>query len=257
MKKTIRGFRMSSRFLPVRTFILAVCWTVVIGGVLGTARPARSVEVVEVSLELREGGDNYDDPCFWQDPTDPVAAAARLPRLIGGYRVHAGLLMAFAAAGLSYGLLFRTVLGYEMRAAGLNRVAAHLAGLHITRALIGAMAISGALAGLAGGIEVSALTFRLYDQFSPGYGFTAIAVALLGRLHPAGIVVAAVFFAALDTGSTAMQSRAGVSSVLVSVIQATVIFSLIAVDQSRWRLIARGNQPAEAGVPPPAPAQTA
>jgi len=76
MKKTIRGFRMSSRFLPVRTFILAVCWTVVIGGVLGTARPARSVEVVEVSLELREGGDNYDDPCFWQDPTDPVAALA-------------------------------------------------------------------------------------------------------------------------------------------------------------------------------------
>ena len=183
--------------------------------------------------------------------TDAVAAAARLSRLIGGYRVHAGLLIAVAAAGLSYLLLFRTVLGFEMRAAGLNRVAAHLAGLDITRALLGAMAISGALAGLAGGIEVSALTFRLYDQFSPGYGFTAIAVALLGRLHPAGIAVAAVFFAALDTGSTAMQSRAGVSSVLVSVIQATVVFSLIAVDQSRWRPIAHASVPADDGVTPP------
>jgi simple sugar transport system permease protein len=197
---------------------------------------------------LLEAAGNYPQ-------TDAVAAAARLPRLIGGYRVHAGLLIAFAAAGLSYLLLFRTVMGYEMRAAGLNRVAAHLAGLRIARALLGAMAISGALAGLAGGIEVSALTFRLYDQFSPGYGFTAIAVALLGRLHPAGIAVAALFFAALDTGSTAMQSRAGVSSVLVSVIQATVIFCLIAVDQSRWRPSALGNLPAEAGVSPPYPEQ--
>lgn len=172
--------------------------------------------------------------------TDALAATARLPRLIGGYRVHAGLLLAAAAAALSYLLLFRTVFGYEMRAAGLNRIAAHLAGLRVTGALLGAMAISGGLAGLAGGIEVSAVTFRLYDQFSPGYGFTAIAVALLGRLHPAGIVLAAIFFAALDTGSTAMQRNAGVSSVLVSIIQATVIFSLIAIEQTPWRALSRG-----------------
>ncbi len=142
--------------------------------------------------------------------TDAIAAAARLPRLFAGYRVHSGLLIALAAAGVTYALLFRTVFGYEMRATGLNPVAARL----------------------AGGIEVSAITFRLYEQFSPGYGFTAIAVALLGRLHPLGVILAAVFFGALDAGSMAMQRSAGVSSVLVSVIQAAVIFSLIAVE---WR----------------------
>jgi simple sugar transport system permease protein len=179
--------------------------------------------------------------------TDAVAAAARLPRLFAGYRAHAGLLLALAAAALAQLLLFRTVLGYEMRATGLNPVAARLGGLHVTRAVLAALAISGALAGLAGGIEVSAVTFRLYEQFSPGYGFTAIAVALLGRLQPAAIVAAAVFFAALDTGSTAMERHAGVSSVLVSIIQATVIFSLIAVQEGRS---ARRAEPLEGGAPP-------
>jgi simple sugar transport system permease protein len=162
--------------------------------------------------------------------SDTVAAAVRLPRLVTGYRLHAGLLVGLGAAALAYVLLFRTILGYEMRATGLNLVAARLAGLRTTPAVLAALTISGALAGLAGGIEVSAITFRLYEQFSPGYGFTAIAVALLGRLHPAGVIAAAVFFGALDAGSMAMQRSAGVSSVLVSVIQATVIFSLIAVE---------------------------
>jgi len=94
--------------------------------------------------------------------------------------------------------------------------------------------LSGALAGLAGGIEVSAVTHRLYERFSPGWGFTAIAVGLLGRLSPAGVVVAAVFFGALDAGSNAMQRVAGVSSVLVSVIQATVILFLVTLEHGRW-----------------------
>ena len=181
--------------------------------------------------------------------TDAIAAAARLPRLFAGYRLHAGLALALGAAGLAYVLLFRTVFGYEMRTTGLNPVAARLAGFRITRALVGALMISGALAGLAGGIEVSAITFRLYEQFSPGYGFTAIAVALLGRLHPAGVIVAAVFFGALDAGSMAMQRSAGVSSVLVSVIQAAVIFSLLAVER-------RSAQTASPAAPSSSPRQS-
>jgi len=165
--------------------------------------------------------------------TDAVAATARLPRLFAGYRLHAGLAIALVTAGLTSVLLFRTLFGFAMRAAGLNPVAARLAGLPVTGAVLGALTLSGALAGLAGGIELSAITFRLYDQFSPGYGFTAIAVALLGRLHPAGVILAAVFFGALDAGAMAMQRSAGVSSVLVSVIEAIVIFSLIAVEWTR------------------------
>jgi simple sugar transport system permease protein len=173
--------------------------------------------------------------------SDAVAAAARLPRLLSGYRAHAGLLIAVAAAAFAELLLFRTVLGFSMRAAGLNPIAARFAGLRVARALLSALAISGALAGLAGGIEVSAVTFRVYDQFSPGYGFTAIAVALLGRLHPAGVILAAVFFAALDVGSAAMQRTAGVSAVLVSIVQATVIVSLIVVERRPWRWRAAGR----------------
>ena len=104
-------------------------------------------------------------------------------------------------------LLFRTVLGFSMRAAGLNPIATRLAGFRVTRALLSSLAVSGALAGLAGGIEVSAVTYRLYEQFSPGYGFTAIAVALLGRLHPGGVILAALFFAALDVGSAVSHVR--------------------------------------------------
>jgi simple sugar transport system permease protein len=165
--------------------------------------------------------------------TDAVGAAMRLPRFDPLLRVHAGLLVALLAAGLSSVLLFRTVFGYEMRAVGGNADAARLAGIRIERCIFITLLLSGGLAGLAGGIEVSAVTYRVYEKFSPGYGFTAIAVALLGRLHPAGVVAAAFLLGALEAGSNSMQRVAGVSSVLVSVLQATVIFSLIAVEGGR------------------------
>ena len=188
--------------------------------------------------------------------SDAVAMSVRLPRLVAGYRVHAGVFVAIAAAGFAHLLLFRTKLGFAMRAGGLNPIAARLAGLPTTGALLASLAVSGALAGMAGGIEVSAVTFKLYEQFSPGYGFTAIAVAMLGRLHPAGVVLAALLFGALDVGSAAMQRSAGVSAVLVSVIQATVILSLLAVEGWRWRGAAAGRgstaapDTARAGVQP-------
>jgi general nucleoside transport system permease protein len=163
--------------------------------------------------------------------TDAIALSMRLPRLAPPLRVHAGLLLALAAAAFSYLLLFRTVLGYGMRAVGLNPEASRLAGIRPGRLTWITLLLSGGLAGLAGGIEVSAVTFRLYERFSAGYGFTAIAVALLGRLNPAGVVLAAILFGVLEAGSSAMQRVAGVSSVLVSVIQAVVIFSLIAVER--------------------------
>jgi simple sugar transport system permease protein len=165
--------------------------------------------------------------------TDAIASALWMPRL-APYRVHLGLVIALLAAGAMQLLLYRTVAGYEMRAAGLNAEAARLAGIDVPRRLLFALMLSGALAGLAGGIEVSAVTRRLYERFSPGWGFTAIAVGLLGRLSPMGVVVSAVLFGALDAGSNAMQRSAGVSSVLVSIIQATVILFLVALERGRW-----------------------
>lgn len=163
--------------------------------------------------------------------SDAIAAAMRLPRLATSFRVHSGIVLALGAALMSYVLLFHTVRGYELQAVGLNPTAARLAGIRVQRSILLALALSGALAGLAGAIEVSAVTYRLYDRFSPGYGFTAIAVALLGRLHPVGIVAGAVLFAALEAGSNSLQRAAGVSSVLVDVMQAVVIFALLAVER--------------------------
>jgi simple sugar transport system permease protein len=96
---------------------------------------------------------------------------------------------------------------------------------------------SGALAGFAGGVEVLGVTGRLFEQFSAGQGYTAIAVALLARLHPAGVVVAALFFGALAAGSGAMQRVAGVSAVFVAVVQATMLLALLALDTPRLRAL--------------------
>jgi ABC-type uncharacterized transport system permease subunit len=165
--------------------------------------------------------------------TDPILAGLQLPRL-APYRLHLGVLIAVVMAAALQVVLFRTVAGYEMRAAGANPQAARLAGIDVGRRLLLALLLSGGLAGLAGAIEVSAVTRRLYEHFSPGWGFTAIAVGLLGRLSPAGVVLAAFFFGALDAGSNAMQRVAGVSSVLVSIIQATVILFLVTVERIEW-----------------------
>jgi ABC-type uncharacterized transport system permease subunit len=166
--------------------------------------------------------------------TDAILPALRLPRFAPPLRVHAGLVLAVLAVALVQVLLYRTVAGYEMRAAGLNPTAARLAGIDVARRVFWALVGSGAFAGVAGGIEVSAVTYRLYERFSPGYGFTAIAVGLLGRLRPGGVAVAALLFGALEAGSNAMQREAGISSVLVSIIQATVILFLVAAEHGRW-----------------------
>jgi ABC-type uncharacterized transport system permease subunit len=180
---------------------------------------------------LMEAGGRYPQ-------TDAILPGLWMPRL-APYRVHLGLVVALLLALVVHVLLYRSVAGYEMRAAGLNPEAAGLAGIDVNRRLLLALMLSGGLAGLAGGIEVSAVTHRLYERFSPGWGFTAIAVGLLGRLSPVGVLIAAFVFGVLDAGSNAMQRVAGVSAVLVSIIQATVILFLVALERSHWLIGAR------------------
>ena len=158
--------------------------------------------------------------------------AARLPRLLEGSRLHAGALLAAAAAVLLWIVLGRTAAGFRLRAVGANPRAAATAGLiRVERVAAGAFLASGALAGLAGGVELTGVTFALYENLSPGYGFTAIAVALLARLHPLGVVATGVMFGALQAGATAMQRDAGVPSVFVAVIEATVILMVLAAER--------------------------
>jgi simple sugar transport system permease protein len=176
---------------------------------------------------LMEAGGRYPQ-------SDAVPASMLLPRL-APYRLHAGLLLAFVAAIALHVWFFFTRRGFEMRAAGSNPAAAMLAGIPVQRTVFLAFCLSGALAGLAGGVEVAGVTRRIYERFSPGWGFTAIAVGLLARLSPLGAIFSAFFFGALDAGSNSMQRVAGVSAVLVQVIQGCVILFLAAFEFYRRR----------------------
>ena len=168
-------------------------------------------------------------------PQSPeLSAAFQLPRLVMGTRLHWGLVIALAAALLLWWYLSRTAGGFRIRAAGAGPAAARSAGsIDVARTTTGAFLVSGALAGVAGAIEVTGVTFALYETISPGYGYTAIAVALLAGLQPLLVVLTGMMFGALEAGGGAMQRDAGVPSVLVSVITATLILIVLAARTRR------------------------
>ena len=165
--------------------------------------------------------------------SDPVAESAWLP-LLPGTRLHAGLLLALVGAVLLHWVFTRTLWGFRLRAVGLGPRAAEIAGRIDSRRMTAlALAFSGAIAGLAGGVEVTGVSYALFQNLSPGYGFTAIAVALLGRLHPFGVVVAGLLFGALEAGAGAMQREADVPAVAVYVVEAVVILAVLLAESAR------------------------
>jgi len=158
----------------------------------------------------------------------PLAESARLPVILEGTRTHAGILIALAAVILVYLLLWKTVPGYRIRAVGDNPVAARFGGINVPRSIILAMAISGGLAGVAGMSEVAGIQGYLVEDLSAGYGYTGIAVALLGGLHPAGTILTALFFGALGAGATGLQRAVGVPTATTLIIQGLVLFFVLA-----------------------------
>jgi ABC-type uncharacterized transport system permease subunit len=180
------------------------------------------------------------DPAGGKYPqTARIVEAAILPRFLPPTRLHIGFIIALIVAVLLYLLIFKTSIGYAIRAVGINPEAARYAGIHVERHILLAMAISGGAAGLAGAIEVTGISFRLYQQISPGYGFEGIAVALLANNHPLGIILSGILFGALRSGAEVMQISAKVPSVLVFVIQGLVILCVVAFGlyrmQFRWK----------------------
>ena len=154
---------------------------------------------------------------------------AHLPRLIAGTRLHLGALLALAIAPALWWALHRTAAGFRVRAVGANPDAAQSAGgIDVARTRAGAFILSGALAGLAGAVELTGVTFALYENLSPGYGFTAIAVALLARLDPLVVILTAILFGGLESGALAMQREAGIPSATVSVVEGALILLALA-----------------------------
>lgn len=167
---------------------------------------------------------------------DPISKSvpdnAQLPRLLDwldpNLRVHAGIFLALAAVLVVYWILYRSKIGFEFRASGASPDAARFAGMRSGLIIVAAMATAGALAGLAGANQVLGVLDRATPGFSAGIGFDAIAVALLGRSHPFGVLLAGLLFGALEAGGRQMQVDAGVSIDLIGIIQALIIVFIAA-----------------------------
>ncbi len=160
--------------------------------------------------------------------TDILVPELRLARWLVPTRLHTGVLCAPFVALLVHVMLTRTAFGFNLRATAANATAARFAAMNVARIQLMSMAISGAVAGLAGAMELAGVTYRMYQNFSPGYGYTAIAVALMARLHPLALIATALLFGALENGALAMQRQAHVSAVLVNMMQGVVVLTIAA-----------------------------
>ena len=181
---------------------------------------------------LQETGHTYPQ-------SDPIAGAARLPALVAGTGVTWALPTGVLLAVVVWWVLTRTTWGFALRAVGANPLAAAVSGrIPVERVGMGAFLASGAIAGLAGAAEVCGVTFALYENLSPGYGYTAIAVALLARLHPLGVIASALFFGALEAGAGSLQRVAGVPSVTVYALEGLIIVAMVVVERRTRRAAA-------------------
>ncbi len=178
--------------------------------------------------------------------TPEIAEGARIAQLfdIPGIRVHWGFILALLVAFLVWWLLNKTTLGFEIRTVGANPDAAKYAGMNVKRIIIISMMLSGMLAGLAGTVEVTGLNYRHELGFSIGYGFDAIAIALLGKSHPLGIVLAAILFAAMRNGATRMQFLTQMPVDLISMLQALILLFVAAdaIVRYIYRIKAQGER---------------
>lgn len=179
----------------------------------------------------------------WRDPSQFYLQTSYFdehccfPEVIPLTRLHIGFILAILMGVAVYILLWKTPFGFEIRAYGINPKASRYKGIKIKKTLVLIMVFSGAIAGMAGGSEVAGLHEQLRLDISTGYGYTAIIIALLGRLHPVGVFVVSVFFGGLVNGSTSMQIHTGVPVALVSCIQGIVlIFVLTAEVLATYRI---------------------
>lgn len=167
--------------------------------------------------------------------TPEIYPSAYLPRLLPDpVRFHWGFFLAIGAVFFVYWLLWKTTVGFEIRTVGASPTAAKYAGIAVGKVFVMAMGLSGGLAGLAGANELLGLNHYMVAAFSPGYGFDAIALALLGKSNPFGVLAAALLFGALRNGATRMQSIATVPIDIISVMQALIIAFIAAPEIVRW-----------------------
>jgi simple sugar transport system permease protein len=238
-----------------RWIVLAILLAGVLGGVLWAAivallRDRFNTSEILVSLMLVYVAEQllaYLVYGPWKDPqgynfpqTITFAAVTQIPKLMAGSRLNIGLLVALAAVALSWLFLFRTYRGFQLQVGGLAPAAARYAGFSSRTALWTALLVSGGMAGLAGALEAAGPLRQLTPFVPAGYGFAAIIVAFVGRLHPVGIVFSAVLMSMFYIGGELAQSRLGLPKALTGVFQGLLLFTLLACDtlihyRIRWK----------------------
>ena len=188
----------------------------------------------------------------WKDPlgynfpqTITFYKSTQVPRLFGSFRVNLGAIAGLLAVGAFWLLLFRTYAGFQLQVGGLAPAAARYAGFSSRKALWSTLLLSGGMAGLAGGLEVAGPLGQLTPHVPAGYGFAAIIVAFVGRLHPVGIVFSAILMSMFYIGGELAQSRLGLPKSLTGVFQGLLLFTLLACDtliayRVRWKTAAKG-----------------
>ncbi|MCC6802691.1 MAG: ABC transporter permease [Anaerolineae bacterium] len=197
------------------------------------------------------------------DP-DQIAAGTRVPqsaqvpegtwlaRLAPPSQLNVGLFVGLAMAVVVYVLLWRTTIGYKIRAVGLNKAASRYAGISVRRYVLLALTLSGGLAGLAGATELTGISHRMVEGFAVGYGFSGIVVALFGRLHPLGAIPSAFLFGALLVGADKMQRTLQVPAATVTTLQGLIVVFVVSSDFFIRRYTAR-RQAREATPTPTTP----
>jgi simple sugar transport system permease protein len=186
----------------------------------------------------------------WRDPvtgfpeSPRIAVSAEFPTLIDRSRLHLGFLLALLVVAVAWYVLSRTPAGLRLRAAGLSPHGARFAGINVSRTLLGAALVSGAIAGIAGVSEVAGIQNRLTGGLSPGYGYTGIVVATLGTLTMPGVAIAAVFLGDLTVGASSAARSLGIPSQLGAVVQGVLLLTtvaLLAVRRHRFRRSGAGD----------------
>ncbi|MBV9388632.1 MAG: ABC transporter permease, partial [Chroococcidiopsidaceae cyanobacterium CP_BM_ER_R8_30] len=216
-------------------FLFGAVW----GLIPGYLKAVRGINEVISTLLLNYVAQNFisylvNGPMMEPGAPSPfspmLAKTAQLPTILPQTQTHAGLLIALAAAGILWVLFWRSPLGYQIEIVGQNPIAARYAGLSVERTIMLVMSLAGGLAGLAGASEVMGLKYRLFENFSGGYGFDAIAIAFLSRGSVPGVVFTSLFFGALRSGANTMQRNADVPLTIVYAIQGlTVLFIAISL----------------------------
>jgi simple sugar transport system permease protein len=199
------------------------------------------VYVAELVLGYVVHGPLKDPHGFNFPQTASFAAATAIPRLVDGQRAHVGIVIALGAAVAVWLFVFRFYAGFQLEVGGVAPRAARYAGFSSRRALWTALLVSGGLAGIAGALEVAGPIGQLTAHFPVGYGFAAIIVAFVGRLHPLGVVLSALLMSMFYIGGELVQSRLGLPRALTEVFQGLLLFALLACDAVGRRLARRAG----------------